>query len=115
MIKKTKNEMEKQTPVICEASFSCDGLYCAVDLLKHEGGGWAIYEVKSSTHADKPTYIDDVSYQKYVLEHCGVKVTGTYLVCINNKYVFDGKLNIQELFYVLDVYYLNHLINNINF
>ncbi len=108
MIENTRIEMEKGTPVICEAAFSFQGLYCAVDLLKKDGDGWAIHEVKSSTNNDekqekKPVYIADISYQKYVLEHCGVKVTGTYLVCINNKYVFDGKLNIQELFYVLDV------------
>ena len=108
MIENTRLEMEKGTPVICEAAFSCQGLYCAVDLLKKEGDGWSIYEVKSSTNNDekqekKPVYIADISYQKYVLEHCGVKVSGTYLVCINNKYVFDGELNIQELFYVLDV------------
>ena len=36
MIKNTKNEMEKGTPIICEASFEYNGLYCAVDILKKE-------------------------------------------------------------------------------
>ena len=49
MIENTKREMEAGTPVICEASFSWQGLYCAVDLLRKEGDGWAVYEVKSST------------------------------------------------------------------
>lgn len=89
MIADTKAEMDKGTPVICEASFSHNGLYCAVDILKKDGDGWAIYEVKSSTKRqkddgtyedDKEVYIADISYQKYVLEHCIVKVTGTYLV-----------------------------------
>lgn len=103
MIKNTKSEMEKQTPVICEASFSCDGLYCAVDLLKHEGGGWAIYEVKSSTSVNRAIYMEDVSYQTYVLERCGVKVTGVYLVCLNNQYVYDGCLDLSSLFQIIDV------------
>ena len=51
MIARTKAEMEKGTPVICEASFSYNGLYCAVDILRKDGDGWAIYEVKSSTSA----------------------------------------------------------------
>jgi len=38
MIENTRREMEQGTPVICEASFSFDGLYCAVDLLKKRGG-----------------------------------------------------------------------------
>lgn len=103
MIENTKTEIEKGTPVICEASFDFNGLYCAVDILKKEGDGWAIYEVKSSTHEDKQVYPADVAYQKYVLESCGVNVTGTYLVCINNEYVFDGTLDIHQLFKIADI------------
>ena len=95
--------MEKGTPVICEASFQYNGLYCAVDILKKENGGWAIYEVKSSTHNDQPVYIADVAYQKYVLEHCGVPVSGLYLVCLDGDYVFDGCLDIHRLFKITDV------------
>ena len=36
MIENTKAEIEKGTPVICEASFDYNGLYCAVDILKKE-------------------------------------------------------------------------------
>ena len=103
MIENTKVEMAKGTPVICEASFDFDGLYCAVDILRKENGGWAIYEVKSSTHEDKQIYAADVAYQKYVLESCGVNVTGTYIVCINNQYVFDGTLDITEFFKIADI------------
>ena len=103
MIENTKAEIEKGTPVICEASFDYNGLYCAVDILRKENDGWAIYEVKSSTHEDKLVYAADVAYQKYVLENCGINVTGTYLVCINNEYVFDGTLDIHKLFKIADI------------
>ena len=112
MIDKTITEMNKGTENICEASFSYNGLYCAVDILRKEGNGWAIYEVKSSTKHqkedgtytdDKEVYIADIAYQKYVLEHCGVNVTGTYLVCLNGDYVFDGTLDLQQLFFISDV------------
>ena len=103
MIENTKAEIEKGTPVICEASFDFNGLYCAVDILRKDGDGWAIYEVKSSTHEDKQVYAADVAYQKYVLESCGVNVTGTYLVCINNEYIFDGTLDIHQLFKIADI------------
>ena len=46
-------EIEHETSVICEASFSYQGCYCAVDILKRENDGWAIYEVKSSTVNEK--------------------------------------------------------------
>ena len=108
MMENTRREMEKGTPVICEASFEYNGLYCAVDILRKDGDGWAIYEVKSSSkHGgdsdDKPVYIADIAYQKYVLENCGVKVSAVYLVCLNGDYVFDGTLDIHKLFTVSDV------------
>ena len=76
MMENTRREMEKGTPVICEASFEYNGLYCAVDILRKDGDEWAIYEVKSSSkHGgdsdDKPVYIADIAYQKYVLETAG--------------------------------------------
>ena len=93
---------------ICEASFCIDGCYCAVDILHREKDGWAIYEVKSSTdngHSASPkeVYIQDISYQRYVLIHCGINVTGTYLVCLNSNYVLDGELDPKELFSIIDV------------
>jgi len=101
---------------ICEAAFSSNGCYCAVDILHRENGGWAIYEVKSSSHKDeyntkgelkpdniKEAYIRDIAYQKYVLEQCGVNVTGTYLVRLESSYVLQGEIDLQKLFYIKNV------------
>ena len=105
MLERTREEMEKGTPVICEAAFSYEGLYCAVDLLRKEGDGWAVYEVKSSSDGLQDKYIADVSYQKYVLEHCGVKVTGVYLVCINTDYVLGPEgLDVSKFFKINDLW-----------
>ncbi len=107
MMENTAAEMEKGTEVICEASFSYEGLYCAVDLLRRDGSGdgWAIYEVKSSSDGLQDKYIADVSYQKYVLEHCGVKVTGVYLVCIDTDYVLGPEgLDIHSFFKINDLW-----------
>lgn len=108
MLEKTKDEINHHTDVICEAAFSYEGNYCAVDILKRNGDGWDIYEVKSSTATREneiiePVYAADIAYQKYVLEHSNIPVIGTYLVNINSNYIFDGKLNIQELFCIRDV------------
>ena len=103
MIENTKREMTAGTSVICEASFSHEGLYCAVDLLRKDGSGWAVYEVKSSADPHQDIYIADISYQKYVLEKCGVPVTRVYLVTLNGQYVFDGTLKLQDLFMITDM------------
>ncbi|MFR8087567.1 MAG: hypothetical protein ACLU6B_03600 [Lachnospirales bacterium] len=51
----------------------------------------------------KPVYIADMAYQKYILEQCDVRVTGMYLVCISGNYLFDGVLDLQQLFITKDV------------
>ena len=111
MCRKTQDAMARGVENIAEASFSWDGNYCAVDILHKTPGGWAIYEVKSSSGSvdqpeDDPEYIKyarDIAYQKYVLEQCGVKVTGTYLIRIDKEYVRGDKLNIKGLFYAADL------------
>ena len=87
MVDKTQEEMAKGTEVICEASFTFDGNYCAVDILRKTEEGWAVYEVKSSSFPESKVekakldkYVPDIAYQKWVLTQCGVNVTGTYLV-----------------------------------
>ena len=98
----TKECIANGTENICEASFNYNGLYCAVDILRKEDGGYAIYEVKSSTHASH-IYAVDIAYQKYVLEHCGLNIVGTYLICINSDYIRGAELNIDELFQIIDM------------
>ncbi len=108
MLAQTKAELAAGTPVICEASFSYHGLYCAVDILRKEADGWAIYEVKSASDRedkafDKAVYLADIAYQKYMLESCGVRVTGTYLVCINHNYIRNGAPEPKQFFAIRDV------------
>ena len=102
MLDLTKECLANGTENICEASFNYNGLYCAVDILHKENGGYAIYEVKSSTHAPH-IYAVDISYQKYVLEHCGVNITGTYLICIDPEYVRGEELDIHKFFQIIDM------------
>ena len=110
MIDLTKQYMDEGVENICEASFSCEGSYCAVDILHKEKGGWAIYEVKSTSfpefngqEAKLEKYAPDIAYQRWVLEQCGVNVTGTYLVCLNSGYVRHGALDVKELFVINDM------------
>ena len=110
MLEKTRQLMADGTPVIAEAAFSHNGCYCAVDLLRRDGDGWAIYEVKSSTTKDddgkkakQNKYLPDIAYQAWLLRQCGVNVTGINLVCLNNDYVRHGALDLQQLFVVIDM------------
>lgn len=116
MVEQTRQWMETGVQNICEASFICEGGYCAVDILHRKGNGWDIYEVKSSSfpefngqEAKLEKYAPDIAYQKWVLEQCGVNVTGTYLICLNSSYVRYGALDIQQLFVIND---MKELVDN---
>jgi len=103
MVANTRKCIESETEVICEAAFQYAGTYCAVDILKKDNSGYAIYEVKSSTDGDKEVYAQDIAFQKYILTHCGIEVTRTYLISINSDYVLDGELDIHRLFQIQDI------------
>ncbi|OYP58487.1 DUF2779 domain-containing protein [Prevotella sp. P3-122] len=110
MVEQTRQWMDEGVENICEASFICEGGYCAVDILRKTAGGWAIYEVKSTSFpefngqkAKLEKYAPDIAYQKWVLTQCGVNVTGTYLVCLNSDYVRQGELDINQLFVINDM------------
>ena len=110
MVEQTRQWMDEGMENICEASFICEGGYCAVDILRKTADGWAIYEVKSTSfpefngqEARLEKYAPDIAYQKWILEQCGVNVTDTYLVCLNSDYVRHGALDVKQLFVVNDM------------
>lgn len=103
MLRETERLLNTDVPVICEASFSVDGLFCSVDLLKNLGNRTVeLYEVKSSTSLND-IYVDDISFQVYVLRRLGYDVKCACLVHINNQYVRYGDLDLQQLFTVEDL------------
>ena len=103
MLRETNRLLEAGTPIIAEASFSIDGNFCSVDILKNLGSGRVeVYEVKSSTSVHD-IYIYDAGYQYYVLNKCGYKVEKVCLVTIDNTYVRMGELELDKLFAVTDV------------
>ena len=87
---------------ICEASFNYNNNFCSVDILRKNKDNYEIYEVKSSTGV-KDIYLEDVSYQYYVLTSLGYSVTKASIVYINRDYVRHGELEINKLFNIEDV------------
>ena len=132
MVEQTRQWMQEGVENICEASFTyeyehrvenvtlppdkpwikkwTESHYCAVDILRKNGDGWDIYEVKSSSFPEfdgqetkLEKYAPDIAYQKWLLTQCGVKVKNTFLVCLNSDYVRQGALDIQKLFVIIDM------------
>lgn len=103
MIPATQKLIDDGVVNICEASFSYDGCFCSVDILRNLGGNKVeLYEVKSSTEL-KDIYKEDVSYQNWVLTKLGFDVQKVCLVHINNQYVRHGELELDKLFTIVDL------------
>ena len=102
MISDTQRALKENTSVIAEASFTYNDNFASIDILKCTKNGYEIYEVKSSSEI-KDIYIDDISYQYYILNNLNMNVVRCFIVYINNKYVRKGELNLDELFIKEDV------------
>ena len=79
MLEKTRELLENGEDVVCEAAFSWYGNYCAADILRKEGNGYALYEVKNSYSA-REEFITDLGFQSLILRKCGVPLTARKLI-----------------------------------
>ena len=103
MIKDTYTTIDSYKDiVIAEASFNYENNFCSVDILKKNNNDYEMYEVKSSTEI-KDIYINDTSYQYYVLNNLGFNIKKCYLVYINSKYVRHGNIDLDKLFIKEDI------------
>ena len=102
MIEETEKAINMGEHIITEASFVYNDNFCSIDMLKCNGKNIEIYEVKSATEIND-IYLDDISYQVYILLSLGYNVTKASIVYINNKYERKGELELDKLFNIEDV------------
>ena len=102
MIAATEVALEHKPNIITEASFDYDNNFCSVDILKNDKDGVEIYEVKSSTHLHD-IFIDDASFQYFVLMNLGYNVKKVSVVYLNNEYIRHGELKLDKLFIIEDI------------
>lgn len=103
LVSKTSELIQCGTKVINKGSFMYDDAYCVVDILKKCNNGYLLYRTKSSTSPNRHSYIVEVAYQKYILQKCGVNIVSTYMINVNTKYNYVGRLNLKKLFKITNV------------
>ena len=103
MVSKTKELIESGCKVIYEATFKENGIFAMADILvkNRETNTWDIYEVKGSTSV-KEYHLNDASIQWYALSNA-IELNRAYIVHVNNQYVRDGELDLNQLFTIADV------------
>ena len=102
MIERTQECVERNTPVIAEASFKYENMFCSVDILKNYPDGVEVYEVKSSTEV-QDIYLDDIAFQTHIIRSLGYNVKSANIVYLNSDYVRNGDLDLNKLFIIEDV------------
>ncbi|WP_242157322.1 DUF2779 domain-containing protein [Aestuariivivens sediminis] len=100
---KTKDYIYNGESIIYEATFQFNGVIAALDILVKDEKEWKAYEVKSSTSVSD-VYINDAAIQYYTIINSGIDLKDISIVYINNQYLKNGSLDINELFIIESVY-----------
>lgn len=101
-IEATKASIANGDKVIYEAAFQHEQVLVALDILVLKEDGWHAYEVKGSTSA-KEVFVMDAALQYWVISNAGVELQSISIVHLNNQYVRQGELDVQQLFTIADV------------
>jgi len=99
---RTHEEIAKGSKVIYEAAFQFNGVLAALDILVEHADGWCAYEVKSSTTVSGTNHLD-ATIQYYAITNSGIALKDISIVHINNQYVKNGPIDVNELFTVTSV------------
>lgn len=102
MVEMTKQALERKEKIITEASFKFENNFCSVDILKNDEDGVEIYEVKSAKKMHD-IFIDDASYQYFVLISSGFNVKKVSIVHLSDEYIRGKELEIDKLFKIEDI------------
>jgi hypothetical protein len=100
-LEKTKEFIKLGKPLF-EPAFMVENLYSRADILVPVGDEWDIIEVKSGTKV-KDVNIHDVSFQKHVYQKAGLKIRKCYLMHVNNQFVKDGEIKLEDFFVTEDI------------
>ena len=103
-ISQTKELIDTKTPTIFQATFEWDDFFHKSDILiyNNELNGYELYEVKGSNSV-KEYYINDLCFQKTIIEKNGINIIKSGVIHLNGKYRFQDKLNLKALFVHEDV------------
>ena len=92
----------QQGKTILNAAFGMDELYTQIDILEYTEEGWNVYELKNTPTLKKRDNVNELSFQKYVLEKSGIEVSKCYVIIIDSEYVKKEEVLPADLFIITD-------------
>ncbi len=104
----TNTYIKKKERVIFQATFFENDFYIRADILVYNAKlkAYELYEVKASNDIKRKVpnnYINDLAFQKNVIEKSGIKIYKSGVIHLNRHYRKKGKINYNELFIISDL------------
>jgi hypothetical protein len=104
----TKTLLGAKTKNIFQGGFLWNDFFIQADILRFNEvlEGWELYEVKATNDVKREVphhHINDLAFQKTVIENNGVKIVKTGVIHLNSEYRMVGKVNYNDLFIIADL------------
>lgn len=97
---------DKKISVFFEVRFEYKDCVMKADVLRRNGDGWDLIEVKATTKSKKEHFYD-LLYQYYILINNDIKIKNIYLMHLNSFYIRDGDLDYTHLFNLSPTFFIN--------
>lgn len=102
-ITETNKSIKEGEEVLFQATFFEDDFYIRADILiyKQELDSYELYEVKASNDVKRKNpnnYINDLAFQKNVIEKSGIKIYKCGVIHLNRNYRKKGDIDYNKLF-----------------
>lgn len=98
----TLKAIKEKVPVIYEAVFMTDKYVAIMDILVLVGNEYHAWEVKSSLKISE-TYLQDLSFQYFVMSESGFKPEKIGIIYLNSEYRLNGELEPEKVFIKKDL------------
>lgn len=97
-------ELLQSRDIVYNASFLSTEYFSKSNILKPaiDGETWEIIEVKPSINIKQDNF-KDISFQFHVAQSCGVKISKCFILHINPNYMYEGELDINQLFTLREI------------
>ena len=100
---RSKEALESGAKLVSQARFEHGKLTCICDVIELvEPGVLDLYEIKGSTKV-KPEHLEDLAFQREVLEGAGYTVRNIFVLHCNNRFVRQGPIDPNKIAALSDV------------
>ena len=100
--------LKQKTSTIFQGGFLWNDFFVQADILRFNEvlDGWELYEVKATNDVKREVphhHVNDLAFQKTVIENCGAKIAKTGVIHLNSEYRMVDEVSFDDLFIIADL------------